>query len=152
MPGPVKIAFEKKIVVLPLGVILPLRAVSFALKQSAKYQRIAHSIGEVGVIEPLSVAPMRQGQSQHLLLDGHVRLSILAEQGATEARCLIADDDEGFTYNKRINRLATIQEHYMIVRALERGVSEEKLARALNLDVKGTHPRLGTLTGLFVEG
>ena len=151
MVAPVKIAFEKQIVVLPLGVILPLRAVSFALKQSAKYQRIAHSIGEVGVIEPLSVAPLRQGQTQHLLLDGHVRLAILAEQGATEARCLIADDDEGFTYNKRINRLATIQEHYMIVRALERGVSEEKLARALNLDVKGIKRRRSLLDGVCPE-
>ena len=151
MPSPVKIAFERQIVVLPLGVILPLRAVSFALKQSAQYQRIAHSIGEVGVIEPLSVAPLRQGQTQHLLLDGHVRLAILAEQGATEARCLIADDDEGFTYNKRINRLATIQEHYMIVRALERGVSEEKLARALNLDVKGIKRRRSLLDGVCPE-
>jgi len=37
---------------------------------------------------------------------------------------LIADDDEAFTYNKRVNRLATVQEHYMIVKALERGVSK----------------------------
>jgi RepB plasmid partitioning protein len=50
--------------------------------------------------------------------------------------CLIANDDEGFTYNKRVSRLATIQEHYMIVKAIERGVSEEKLARALNVDIK----------------
>ena len=151
MPSPVKVAFEKQIVVLPLDVILPVRAVSFALKQSEKYKRIVHSIGEVGVIEPLSVAPLRQGQTQHLLLDGHLRLSALAEQGATEARCLIADDDEGFTYNKRINRLATIQEHYMIVRALERGVSEEKLARALNLDVKGIKRRRSLLDGVCPE-
>ena len=26
-----------------------------------------------------------------------------------------SDDDEAFTYNKRVNRLATVQEHYMIV-------------------------------------
>lgn len=151
MASPVKIAFEKQIVVLPLSAILPLRAVSFATKQSAKFQRIAHSIAEVGVIEPLVVAGLRKGQKQHLLLDGHVRLVILAEQGASEARCLIADDDEGFTYNKRINRLATIQEHYMIVRALERGVSEEKLARALNMDVKGIKRRRSLLEGVCPE-
>jgi ParB-like chromosome segregation protein Spo0J len=151
MALPVKIAFEKRIIVLPLDEILPMRGVSFNLKQSAKYQRIAHSIGEVGVIEPLSVAPLQQGQTQHLLLDGHLRLAILAEQEAKEARCLIADDDEGYTYNKRINRLATIQEHYMIVRALERGVSEEKLARALNLDVKGIKRRRSLLDGVCPE-
>lgn len=151
MAAPVKVAFEKRIVLLPLSAILPLRSVSFALKQSEKYQRIAHSIHEVGVVEPLVVAPMRQGQKQHLLLDGHLRFAVLCEQGVAEARCLIADDDEGFTYNKRINRLATIQEHYMIVRALERGVSEEKLARALNLDVKGIKRRRSLLDGVCPE-
>jgi hypothetical protein len=35
-------------------------------------------------------------------------------------------------YAARPNRPATIQEHYMIVRALERGVSEEKLARQIH--------------------
>ena len=151
MGAPVKIAFERRMVVLPLDAILPLRAVSPHLKRSAKYQRIAHSIGEVGVIEPLVVAPLRHGQAQHLLLDGHLRHAILCDQGAGQARCLIADDDEAFTYNKRINRLATIQEHYMIVRALERGVSEEKLARALNLDVKGIKRRRTLLDGVCPE-
>jgi hypothetical protein len=151
MAPPVKVAFDRQIVVLPLAAILPLRSVSFPLKQSAKYLRIAHSISEVGVIEPLVVAPLRQGQAQHLLLDGHLRHAILCEQGVEETRCLIADDDEAFTYNKRINRLATIQEHYMIVRALERGVSEEKLARALNLDVKGIKRRRTLLDGVCPE-
>jgi hypothetical protein len=64
---------------------------------------------------------------------------------------LIADDDEAFTYNTRINRLATIQEHYMIVRALERGVSEEKLARALNIDVKSIKRRRNLIDGVCPE-
>jgi ParB-like chromosome segregation protein Spo0J len=75
------------------------------------------------------------------LLDGHLRHAVLVESGATEVRCLIADDDEAFTYNKRINRLATIQEHLMIVRAIERGVSEDRLAKALNLDVRAIRRR-----------
>ena len=151
MAKPVKVAFDKNIVVLPLTAILPLRSVGFAMKQSAKYLRITHSIAEVGIIEPLVVAPMRQGQNQHLLLDGHTRLAILSDQGVAETRCIVADDDEGFTYNKRVNRLATIQEHYMIVRALERGVSEEKLARALNLDVKRIKRQRKLLDGVCPE-
>ena len=31
--------------------------------------------------------------------------------GETEVTCLISTDDEAFTYNKRVNRLAIIQEH-----------------------------------------
>jgi hypothetical protein len=61
---------------------------------------------------------------------------------------LIADDDEAFTYNKRVNRLATIQEHYMIVKAIERGVSEEKLARALNVDIKRIKTKRSLLDGV----
>ena len=58
---------------------------------------------------------------------------VLTDLGHPDAACIVADDDEAFTYNKRINRLATIQEHLMIVRAIDRGVSEEKLAKALIL-------------------
>jgi transcriptional regulator with XRE-family HTH domain len=81
-------------------------------------------------------------------LDGHVRLDALRAQGAVEAPCIIANDDESFTYNKRVNRLAPIQEHRMIARALERGVSEEKLARALDVDVKAIRQRRSLLDGI----
>jgi hypothetical protein len=70
---------------------------------------------------------------------------------AAEARCLVAADDEAYTYNKRINRLATVQEHFMIVRAIERGVSEEKLAKALDLDVRGIKRRRVLLVGICPE-
>jgi hypothetical protein len=76
---------------------------------------------------------------------------VLVANDATEVRCLIADDDEGYTYNKRINRLATIQEHLMIVRAVDRGVSEEKLAKALNLDIKSIKRRRALLVGICPE-
>jgi hypothetical protein len=114
--------------------------------ESVKYRRIAASVAEVGLIEPISVARQRDGT--FLILDGHVRLDALIAQGASVAACVVANDDESFTYNKRVNRLATIQEHYMIVRALERGVSEEKLARALNVDVKVIRQRRHLLSGI----
>ena len=69
-------------------------------------------------------------------------------QGATEAACIVEHDDESFTYNKRVNRLPPIQEHYMIVRALERGVPEDKLARALDVDAKVIRQRRNMLTGI----
>ena len=87
----------------------------------------------------------------YLLLDGHLRHAILVEGGATDVRCLIAKDDEAFTYNKRINRLATIQEHFMIVRAIERGVSEDRLAEALNLDVGAIRRRRMMLVDISAE-
>jgi DNA-binding protein YbaB len=64
---------------------------------------------------------------------------------------LVAHDDEGFTYNKRVNRLATVQEHYMIVRALERGVSEDRLARTLNIEVRQIKLKRSLLDGVCPE-
>ena len=52
--------------------------------------------------------------------------------------CLVSTDDEAFTYNKRVNRIAIIQEHRMILKAIERGVPEERIAKALNIDVKAS--------------
>jgi ParB-like chromosome segregation protein Spo0J len=137
----VKAAFEPHIAVLAISALLPLKPVAPAIKSSSKYRQIAASMAAVGIIEPLVVARSKKRSDRFLLLDGHLRHAILVESGAADVRCLIADDDEAFTYNKRINRLATIQEHLMIVRAIERGVSEDRLATALNLDVKAIRRR-----------
>jgi ParB-like chromosome segregation protein Spo0J len=151
MADSVKIAFERRMTVLPLSELLPLRAVPDAMKETAKYRQIARSVAEVGLVEPLVVARSKDEPRHFLLLDGHLRHAVLVDAGEREARCLVAEDDEAFTYNKRINRLATIQEHYMIVRAIERGVSEDKIARALNLDVKAIRRRRTMLLGVCPE-
>jgi ParB-like chromosome segregation protein Spo0J len=151
MAKKVKIAFERRIVVLPVAAILPLRQVTSEIKKTVKYKRIAKSICEVGIIEPIVVARSTKQNGRYLLLDGHMRLSALIEQGIAEAGCLISNDDEAFTYNKRINRLATVQEHYMIVRAIDRGVSEDKLAKALNVDIKLIRRRRTLLAGICQE-
>ena len=147
---PIKAAFERELLTVRLGEILPMRKLADKVLTSVKYRRIAQSVAEVGVIEPLVVV-RSPGQGAFMLLDGHVRLAILRGLGQMETRCLVAADDEAFTYNKRVNRLATVQEHYMIVRALERGVSEEKLARALNVDVKAIKRRRSLLDGVAPE-
>ena len=148
---PVKTAFERHLVVLPLSNILPMRRVPDSIKQTLRYKRIIASIGEVGIVEPLVVARQQDDNEPYMLVDGHLRHAALLDLGTSEAPCLIADDDEAFTYNKRVNRLATIQEHYMIVKAIERGVSEEKLARALNVDIKRIKTKRTLLDGVCPE-
>jgi ParB-like chromosome segregation protein Spo0J len=151
MPDPVKMAFERQVVSLPLSDILPMRRVLDGIKQTARYKRIVSSISEVGMVEPLVVARRAKDGGPFMLVDGHLRHAALADLGNSEAPCLIADDDEAFTYNKRVNRLATIQEHYMIVKAIERGVSEEKLAKALNVDIKRIKTKRTLLDGVCPE-
>jgi ParB-like chromosome segregation protein Spo0J len=88
---------------------------------------------------------------QYLLLDGHLRIEALKELGREETLCLIATDDESYNYNHKVNRLVPIQEHFMILRALERGISEERIARALRVDVAHIREKRYLLRGICTE-
>ena len=142
VPDTLRVALDK---------LLPSRKTPTGLVTSYKYRQILASMGEIGLIEPLSVTPANPETGQHLLLDGHIRLIALRELGHTEATCLIAKDDESYTYNTRVNRISTIQEHYMIRRAIDRGVSPTKLAKTLGIDVSLIHKKASLLEGICAE-
>jgi len=150
-PKRINSAFESELAALPLAALLPLKQVTAMVKKSVKYQCIARSIDEIGLVEPLVVYRKADRRGRYMLLDGHLRWTILLEKGQTEVECLLARDDEAFTYNKRINRLALVQEHFMIVRAIERGVSEVKLAKALNVNIQHVRRRRQLLNGICSE-
>lgn len=80
-----------------------------------------------------------------------MRLLALRQLGYTDAPCLIATDDESYTYNNRINRISSIQEHHMLRRAVERGVTPERLAKALNVDISQIHKKMSLLDGICPE-
>jgi hypothetical protein len=150
-PVMVEIGFEKTGVRLAMADIQPLRLVPPAVKNTTKYARIVSSIREVGIIEPPVVAHDKAEAGKFLLLDGHLRLEVLKDMGETTVECLVSTDDEAFTYNKRVNRLATIQEHKMILKAVEKGVPEERLAKALNIDVNTLRHKMHLLDGICPE-
>jgi ParB-like chromosome segregation protein Spo0J len=136
---------------IPLSQIQPLREVSDRVRKSVKYNQIAASIKEVGIIEPPVVVRDRNDPELFHLLDGHLRVDISKEQGIKAVVCLVATDDEAFTYNKRVNRLAIIQEHKMIMTAIQKGVPEERLARALNVNISSIRSRRRLLEGICPE-
>ncbi len=129
MTNRIRLACDPKILLLPVGSILPMKKLSPGISKSKKYRRIAASIPEVGIIEPLVVYPQVNGSTQYMLLDGHVRLDILKEMGQEKVACLVAADNEAFTYNHKVSPLSAIQEHFMIVEAIRQGVSEERIAK-----------------------
>jgi len=135
----------------PVINILPSRRAAASVIESRKFKQIRTSISDIGLIEPLAVTAADPTSGQHVLLDGHLRLIALQDLGLTTASCLVSTDDESYTYNKRINRLSSIQEHYMIRRAVERGVSPERLAKALALDVTQILKRMTLLDGICTE-
>jgi ParB-like chromosome segregation protein Spo0J len=105
----------------------------------------------VGLIEPLSVIHPDRKKPEYLVLDGHLHVLALKELGMSVGPCLLALDEESYTYSHRINRLSTVQEHYMIRRAIDRGVIKERLARAFNVTLSSINRRINLLEGICPE-
>lgn len=151
MLRPVEMAFEPKGRMLPIEQLLPLRKLASDTRKSEKYKRIAASMRELGLIEPLIVYPQPGQRDQYLLLDGLIRLDILKSEGATEAFCLVATDDEAYTYNHKVNQLTAIQEHFMIMKAVDNGVPDERIATTLSVNVAAIRKKMNLLDGICPE-
>src|SRR5262245_60521737 len=90
--GKIQIGFESEGRVIPIDHLLPLRTIPDGTRSSIKYRRIAASIAQVGVIEPLVVYPQngKNGKDQRfLIVDGLLRYDILKSNGESEVFCLI---------------------------------------------------------------
>ncbi|MFZ3184313.1 MAG: plasmid partitioning protein RepB C-terminal domain-containing protein [Pseudomonas sp.] len=151
----VKQAFGPDVVSIALSCILPTHQPNKDLRSSVKFASILASVRELGVVEPLAVYPEQtrgeNGARCYILLDGHLRLEALRQLGATEALCLLSTDDEGFTYNRQINRLTPIQEHKMILAAIRKGLTAERIAQALSVNVELIRQREHLLRGIAPE-
>jgi ParB-like chromosome segregation protein Spo0J len=144
----VKRAFQPDITSIKTTDITPIKTMTVAYRKTATYRRIAASMAHVGLIEPLIVFPTSEGK--YLLLDGHTRLDILITTGTPVANCLLATDNESYTYNKRVNYIPPIAQHHMILRALAH-VSEERIASALNVAVTTIREKRDLLKGISSE-
>lgn len=149
MTKKVRAAFAMEPVTVRLDQILPTRPFQEVVKQTTKYKTIAASVREVGIIEPMIVHPQKGGK--YLLLDGHMRLQVLRDLEKEEALCIVSSDDESYTYNTKVSRLAPIQANRMIMKALDAGVSEERLARALNMNPTTIRSSKSLLTDICPE-
>lgn len=147
----VRLGFEQHSVTLKVNQIVPLKSLREGVRESRKYAQIVSSIKAIGLVEAPAVVPNPKTPGQYFLLDGHLRIEVLKQLGVDTVECLVANDDETYTYNKRINRLPPVQEHRMIVRAIERGVTEAVIADALGLEVHSIRARFRLLDGICAE-
>jgi hypothetical protein len=145
------LGFDLETYQIPLDTLMPSKRIPDGVMSTRKYKQVIPSIHEIGLIEPLSVIQHDPAKSEFILLDGHLRVLALKDLGVHEAPCLLAKDDETYTYNYRINRLSTIKEHYMIRRAIDRGVSKEHLARAFGVNLSSINRRINLLEGICPE-
>ncbi|MBC2668472.1 ParB N-terminal domain-containing protein [Novosphingobium piscinae] len=143
--------FQREMIEVSLDRIVPLKRLRRDAKLSAKYGQILSSIKCVGLVEPPVVVRDAGHPGQFLLLDGHLRIEALKDLSIGNVECLVAHHDDTYTYNKRVTRLPPVQEHRMIVRAVERGVAASAIAEALGLEVQSVRKRLKLLDGVCVE-
>lgn len=147
-PSRIAWGFETTTVTVALNALVPLKPLRDGVKLSAKFRQIETSIRAVGLVEPPVVTPDAANPGTWFIVDGHLRIEVLRDQGAESVDCLVSTDDEAFTYNKRVNRLSPPQEHRMIVRAIERGVPEARLAEALGINVSAIQRRARLMDGI----
>jgi len=146
----VKTAFQPTILTLRLTDITPLKDLNPRVRVTAKYKQIAASLKHVGLIEPIVV--FQAADQKYWILDGTLRYDILKAEGAvSEVQCLLATDDESYNYNKRVNYLPPIAEHAMILKALANGVTEVRIAEALDVDVAAIRKKRRLLDGICEE-
>lgn len=151
----VKSAFDNRLITVGTSQLLPSRIVQATTLNSPKYLSILASVRELGIIEPLAIhhepIDLNEQPARYLILDGHLRLAALKQLGAQHALCLLSTDDESFTYNRQINRLTPIQESKMIIQAIEKGVSAERIAEVLNIRLERIQLRQNLLKGIAPE-
>ncbi|TWT91643.1 plasmid partitioning protein RepB C-terminal domain-containing protein [Neorhodopirellula pilleata] len=151
MTSKVQLACETVVRELSLSEILPMRKIPKNAKGTVKYRQIVASIKQIGLIEPLVVHRQKGSEGQFILLDGNVRYEVMMELKFEKVKCLIALDDEAFTYNHKVNRLTAIQEHFMIMKAVKSGVSESQIADVLDIDVALIRKKRDLLVGICPE-
>ena len=145
------LGFEPDLLIVPVTALMPVKTLRPTVKASHKYVQIAQSIREIGLVEPPVVARDPAAPGRYLLLDGHLRVEILKGEGRTEVECLVSTDDEALTYNRSVNRISPVMERAMILRALERGVPEAKIAAAMSLEAVSVKRRVKMLDGICDE-
>ena len=151
LPRSVRLGFERNSVEAPVDQLHYTIPLPVGIKGSVKYLQIRSSIQSIGLVEPIIITPDHGHSGYFKVLDGRMRLEALRELNVQRAWCLLSNDDEGYTYNKRVNRLSVIQEHRMIVRAAERGVAVSQLAEVLNLSMDSIKEKFRLLDGICNE-
>jgi hypothetical protein len=144
------VAFEMRKREVDIAQLLPTKTVKNP-HNLRRYRAIVDSIPELGLIEPLMVYPQIGNGENWLVLDGHLRLLAVKQLGWKTVEIIVANEDDRYTYNARVNRLPTIQAHKMIVKAVRNGVKAERIAKALSMPMKTVMALINLLDGINPE-
>ncbi|MDU9139246.1 plasmid partitioning protein RepB C-terminal domain-containing protein [Klebsiella aerogenes] len=145
----IKQCFNNHFHLYPITSLSSSRSLPINVRSSNKYKQILTSIAEIGLIEPIMIFITDNGE--YKILDGHLRIEALKDLKVTHAHCLISPVEDTYSYNKRVNHLTILQEQRMLLKAVESGVSVEKLCAVLGLSQGIINTRLRISEGISKE-
>src|SRR5687768_2416542 len=100
----VRQAFLPECVRVSIGNLIPLKVIKPTVKAGKDYRRLVASARAVGLVEPPAIAETEDRPGYYYIVDGHLRIEALQELGIKEVDCIIATEEDTYTYNKRVNR------------------------------------------------
>lgn len=142
--------FNDEFLEFPVSRLVYTKRLPANIKSSDKYKAILASIREVGLVEPIMIYPDEGGRTLKVL-DGHLRIEALQELSIEKAFCIISTIPDSFTPNKQVNQIAVIQQHNMIKKAIDSGVSVKKLSAALGVGEELINRRYSLAKGIDPE-
>lgn len=148
---PLKYGFNGQPIDIRISALRSTRPLPHNVLSGKKFLQVLASVAAVGLIEPVIVTRDTDGSGTYRILDGRLRIEALRRLSRNEATCLIATDDEAYTYNKHVNKLTRAQDARMIAKAIARGVKSERIAAVLGIDVNTVRRRANLLDGICGE-
>jgi len=142
--------FQSEPVIFKLESLAYTKSLPANVKSSKKYMQIKSSLTELGLIEPVIIF-IDTKKNQANIIDGHLRVEALKELKKDKVKCLISTVFDTYTPNNKVNRTTIIQEQKMIKKALNAGVSVEKLSSVLNMSVDIIKGKVTILNGIDPE-
>lgn len=146
----IKYCFGDKCIDFDITLLTASKTLPNNVKISTKYKQIVRSIKEIGLVEPIVICILDNGKTLKIL-DGHLRVEALKELKIPVVPSLISQDEESYTYNKHVNRLSPIQEQRMLKKAVESGVSLNKLEAVLGITADTLQSKFNLLNGICDE-
>ncbi len=145
----IKQCFNQQFQTFTIASLVHSKSLPINVKSSIKYKQILTSISEIGLIEPVIIFITDDDSKK--ILDGHLRIEELKDLDIEFVHCLISPVEDTYSYNKRVNRLTIIQEQKMLQKAIDSGVSIEKLSAVLGTSSVTLNSKLRISDGIAKE-
>lgn len=132
MESNIKTAFDLKPIIVKFDNIIE-TAPRKNFRNLRSFSVILSSLKKVGLLEPLVVCKS-EIRDKYKLMNGHLRMYAMKELGICESVCIVAKENERYTFDAEVNYLNPLQRSRMIRKAVREGVSPKEIADTFGIE------------------